>query len=134
MSSVCLSELSVFQSTGGKVLIPRTFTRKSSRSSKRGQTVMNSIRDYFPLVLVLVAVVTDTGAEGKNSPCYLFSPCGLSERSGELFSPRSRYLRRCCWGCVSRFCPGSSPFSRFSFVGASMCSDSSAALLRKHTP
>lgn len=32
---------------------------------------MNTIRDYFPLVLVLVAVVTDMGAEGKNSLRYL---------------------------------------------------------------
>lgn len=48
------------------MLIPRTFTTKSWRSAKRGQNVMNAIRDCSPLLLVLVAVMTDMGAKGRN--------------------------------------------------------------------
>ncbi|XP_030249016.1 seizure protein 6 homolog isoform X6 [Sparus aurata] len=41
---------------------------------------MNTIRDYFPLVLVLVAVVTDMGAE---VPCHL----NLTETEGYIEAP-----------------------------------------------
>lgn len=77
MCSRCLAELSVLQSAfgGEKVLSPRTIT---TRSAKRGQTVMKATRDYFRLLLVLLAVVTDMGTEGKkcqdNYSCFYFSP------------------------------------------------------------
>lgn len=63
--SRCLAELSVLQSAfrGGKVLSPRTIT---TRSAKRGQTEMKATRDYFSLLLVLLAAMTDMGAKGKN--------------------------------------------------------------------
>ncbi|KAM8768016.1 seizure protein 6 homolog isoform 2-T2 [Acanthopagrus schlegelii] len=47
---------------------------------------MNSIRDYFPLVLVLVAVVTDTGAEASDSEDDLsFTPGGPLESRVSLY-------------------------------------------------
>lgn len=67
-SSQCFSPSSGKKKKKRKVLIPRTFTTKSSRSAKRGQNAMNATGDYFRLLLVLVAVMTDMGAKGKKCP------------------------------------------------------------------
>lgn len=83
---------SVFQFARGKVLIPNTL-----KLPKRWMYVMNTTRDYFPILLVLVWMMTDIGAKGKNclniSPqsFFFYSLCVVHECSHELLSLRPRY-------------------------------------------
>ena len=64
---------SAFQ--GKESVDPRTFTLDRELQTREAEeTVMKALRDYFPLLLLVVAVVTEPGAKGKMTN-YLLPVC-----------------------------------------------------------
>lgn len=124
MRAVCVFDGDGAQCFRGKVLIPRTFTARSLRSAKRGQTAMDGITHYFVLLLV-VAVLTEPSAEGKNDPQkHTFAPALFS------FFGLMRVLSGAAFTSLLLNDETSFPFARLFFCQLP-CAQ--AALLGEHT-